>query len=81
MEKESSLLAAVGNDETTKTSKQDKSIYKMPVYKHLPKGLDGADKSLRIPEPINTTVDLDFFDKEKKVGALRRQGSQFGTIR
>ncbi len=71
MEKESSVIATESKDGTQKTSKQDKSIYKMPVYKQLPKGLDGGDKSLRIPEPINATVDLAFFDKDKKVGGLR----------
>ena len=51
-----------------KTLKQDKCVYKMPIYEPLQKGPGGVEKTLRIPELISTSVDPDFMDKAKKVG-------------
>jgi len=51
---------------SSKTQKQDNYIYKMPIYEPLKKRTDGEENLLRIPEPIRTAVDLDFFDKTKK---------------
>ena len=56
-----------GDNVSLKTEKQDKFIYKMPVYEPLKKGPHGVEKSLRIPEPLSTSVDPDFFDKARKV--------------
>ena len=68
-EKENFSISLDGGDNaSSKSQKQDKFIYKMPIYQPLQKGLDGVETSLRIPEPVNTKVDLEFFDKAKKVG-------------
>ena len=39
----------------------------MPVYESLQKGSDGKEILLRIPEPIRNEVNLEFFNKDKKV--------------
>ena len=66
--KENIVMAVDGSDNASlKTLKQDKCIYKMPIYEPLQKGPDGQEKSLRIPEHITKSVDPDFLDKAKKV--------------
>ena len=52
---------------SSKSQKQDKFIYKMPIYEPLQKGSDGKEISLRIPEQISNEVNLEFFNKDKKV--------------
>ena len=55
-----------GDNVSIKMEKQDKFIYKMPIYEPLQKGHHGVEKSLRIPETLSTSVDPEFFDKAKK---------------
>ena len=57
----------VGDNTSSKSEKQDKFIYKMPIYEPLKKAPDGEETSFRIPDPIRSKVDLAFFDKTKKV--------------
>jgi len=67
IEKESNGISIEGIDNSAaKTQKQDKFIYKMPVYESLQKGSDGKEILLRIPEPIRNEVNLEFFNKDKK---------------
>ena len=59
-------LDSVDNS-SLKSQKQDKFIYKMPTYEPLQKDSDGKEILLRIPEPITNEVNLEFFNKDKKV--------------
>ena len=45
----------------------------MPIYEPLQKASDGKEISLRIPEPISTEVNLEFFNKDKKVRKIYYQ--------
>ena len=71
IEKESISISLDGVDSSSsKSQKQDKCIYKMPIYEPLQKASDGKEISLRIPEPISTEVNLEFFNKDKKVSKI-----------
>ena len=49
------------------TDQEDnKFIYRMPPHETLKK-VEGKERSLRVPEPVRTSVDLKFFDKNPKV--------------
>jgi hypothetical protein len=62
-----SISLDAADNTSSKSQKQDKFIYKMPIYEPLPKETDGVETSIRIPESIKSKVDLEFFDKTKKV--------------
>ena len=67
-EKENLSISLDGGDNaSSKSQKKDKFIYKMPIYEPLQKAPDGVETSVRIPEPIKRKIDLEFFDKTKKV--------------
>jgi len=68
LEKENIGIFLDNGDSNTssKTQKTDKCVYKMPIYEPLEKSANGEENSLRIPEPIRTAIDLDFFNKSKK---------------
>ena len=52
---------------SSNSQKQDKFVYKMPIYEPLQKDSDGKEILLRIPEPVNNEVNLEFFNKDRKV--------------
>ena len=55
-----------GSSMTIKEEEDNKFIYKMPPHETLKK-VEGKERSLRVPEPVRTSVDLKFFDNNPKV--------------
>ena len=67
LEKENKPEIGTNGSSTKITDHEDnKFIYKMPPHETLKK-VDGKERSLRVPEPVRTSVDLKFFDKNPKV--------------
>jgi len=54
-----------GSSMTIKEEEDNKFIYKMPPHEALNK-VEGKERSLRVPEPVRTSVDLEFLDKNPK---------------
>ena len=67
LEKENKSEISTNGSSMKITEQEDnKFIYKMPPHETLKK-VEGKERSLRVPEPVRTSVDLKFFDKNPKV--------------
>ena len=68
LDRQNSINSSEGANEVSKSTKDKENfVYKMPLYEPLVVASNGAERAMRIPEPLPSTFNPEFFNKTGKV--------------